>query len=80
LPASTEACTCARVVEGKLAEVSLQLVYPPGALPQIIDTLRSRLGPLTNDPDNKHRWRTKQLVLEAGELDDFGELTIAHAP
>ena len=43
----------AHVVQSRLADVSLQVVYPPGALPEILDTLRSHLGPLTNDPEQQ---------------------------
>ena len=70
----------ARVAQGKLVEVALRLLYPPGALPRLLDALRGHTGPLAQDPDRKRRWHGKRLELDAGEHDDFGELAITRAP
>ncbi|HEY1549550.1 MAG TPA: hypothetical protein VGG28_17100 [Kofleriaceae bacterium] len=68
----------AHVVDGKLADVSLHVVFPPGAMPRVLDELRARNGPFI-EADHRH-WRGKrQLVLEAGQFDDFGELTVTRA-
>jgi hypothetical protein len=70
----------ARVEQGKLVEVALRLLYPPGALPRLLDALRGHAGLLSQDPDSKRRWHGKHVALDAGELEDFGELTITRAP